>query len=176
MKVQKTKENLLFRIRIIVASCLFFALPLLTGCGEKEELTVYRTSMEQFFEEIQAFDSSINALDPESETAVADLLALLDSMEQSFSRMAQLEVPEDFSGVEQLADEADDYMKKAVSLYHQAFEGESYDASLAENAKQYYDLSNQRIWYILSLLHGKEPDSLYTYEQPGIENTAGSNE
>lgn len=163
LKFLWTKEKFPHRASAAVF-CLFLAL-LLTGCAEKEELAAYRTDMEQFYESMKSFDSSINAIDPESETAVEQLLALLDSMAQSFSWMADLEVPEDFPGVERLADEAGEYMTQAVTYYHQAF-GTEYDPALAQTAKQYYDLANQNIQSILSILRGDAPDTPGTYEQP----------
>ena len=167
LKLLWTKEKFLRRVSAAVF-CLIPAL-LLTGCKEREELAAYRADMEQFYENVKSFDSSINALDTQSETAVAELLALLDSMAQSFSWMADLEVPEDFPGVEQLADEAGEYMTQAVTYYHQAF-GAEYDPALADTAKQHYDLANERIQYILSILRGDAPDALGTYEQPESAN------
>lgn len=141
--------------------CFLF---LLTGCGNKEELENYKANMNQFFENVKIFDSSINSIDPESDTAVSELLSLLDSMDKSFAQMASLEVPDGFPGVEQLADEASEYMTEAVSYYHQAFEGEEYDAVLADVAKQNYDRANLRIQYIVSILHGDIPEEIYTDE------------
>ena len=83
LKLLWTKEKFLRRVSAAVF-CLIPAL-LLTGCKEREELAAYRADMEQFYENVKSFDSSINALDPQSETAVEELLALLDSMAQSFS-------------------------------------------------------------------------------------------
>lgn len=148
-------------LRSALALSLCFLL-LLTGCGNKEELENYKANMNQFFENIKVFDSSINAIDPESDTAVSELLSYLDSMDKSFAQMASLEVPDGFPGVEQLADEASEYMSEAVSYYHQAFEGEEFDATLADVAKQNYDRANLRIQYIVSILHGNIPEEIYT--------------
>lgn len=137
---------------------------LLTGCGKDAALEAYKTNMNQFFANIQVFDSSINAIDPNSETAASDLLTLLDTMDTSFAQMASLEVPDSFPGVDQLADEASEYMAEAVSYYHQAFEGETFDSALADVAKQNYDRANLRIQYIVSILHGDIPEEIYTYE------------
>lgn len=149
------------RFAAVCVSCLVI---LLTGCSENEELNTYKINMNQFFENVKIYDSSINAIDPESETAVAELLALLDSMEHTFSQMASLEVPEGFPGVEQLADEASEYMTEAVSCYHQAFEGETYNSELADAAKENYDRANLRVQYILSILHGDIPEEIYVYD------------
>ena len=60
------------------------------GCGKKDaELENYRMNMNQFFENVRIFDSSINAIDPNSETAVNDLLSLLDSMNTCAGRRGQ---------------------------------------------------------------------------------------
>lgn len=156
---RKRSKNF-FPASVLIFCCLL----MLAGCGNKEALDTYKANMSQFFENVKAFDSSINAIDPESDTAVTELLALLDSMDRSFAQMASLEVPDGFPGVEQLADEASEYMSEAVSYYHQAFEGESYDPALADAAKQNYDRANLRIQYIVSILHGDIPEEIYSYE------------
>lgn len=146
-------------------ACTLSALMILSaGCGQKDELETYKTNMNQFFENMKVFDASINAIDAQSETAPGELLTLLDSMEKSFTQMASLEVPDGFPGVDQLADEASEYMTEAVSCYHQAFEGEEFDSIMADVAKQNYDRANLRIQYILSILHGELPDEIYTYD------------
>lgn len=148
-----------FLLFLIVTITLFFTL---TGCGSNPDLENYKANMNQFFENVAIFDQSINAIDPESETSASDLLALLDSMDKSFAQMASLEVPEGFPGVDELALEASEYMTEAVSYYHQAFEGETFDPALADVAKQNYDRANLRIQYILSILHGDIPEEIYS--------------
>lgn len=144
----------------------------LTGCGKKDaKIENYKANMNQFFENIKIFDSSINAIDPNSETATTELLSLLDSMNTSFSQMASLEVPESFPGVEDLATQASEYMSEAVSFYHQAYEGE-YDATLEDVARQNYERANIRLQYIVSILHGDIPEEIYTYEDDQTENSA----
>lgn len=152
------------KIKKTIACTLGVLLMISAGCGQKDDLEAYKTNMNQFFENMKIFNSSINSIDPQSETAPSELLTLLDSMEKSFTQMASLEVPDGFPGVEQLADEASEYMTEAVSCYHQAFEGESFDAAMADVAKQNYDRANLRIQYILSILHGDIPEEIYTYD------------
>lgn len=156
---------------------LFFLLIFtLTGCGKDPAIESYKANMNQFFENVKVFDSSINAIDPNSETAVGDLLALLDAMDTSFEQMASLEVPEGFPGVDVLADEASMYMKEAVSYYHLAYEGESFNANLEDVARQNYERANVRLQYIVSILHGDIPEEIYTYDdetdsEESLENT-----
>ena len=156
----KRKKRL--RVSLVLSILLIFTI---TGCGKNTELENYKANMNQFFENIKIYDASINALalNPDSETAVSDLLALLDSMSVSFEQMASLDVPDGFPGVEQLADEASEYMSTAVSYYHQAYDGE-YDAALENVAHQNYEYANVRLQYIVSIIHGDIPEEIFTYE------------
>lgn len=135
----------------------------ITGCKGDDSIDNYKANMTQFFENIEIYDSSINAIDPNSETATTDLLRLLDSMDTTFAQMASLEVPEGFPGVEELADEASLYMSDAVSCYHQAYDNE-YDSVMEEVAYQYYQQANIRFQYIVSILHGDIPEEIFVYE------------
>lgn len=159
---------------MLLLSCIFFLT--LTGCGTDTEIEKYKANMNQFFENIKIFDSSINAIDPNSETATTELLALLDSMNTSFSQMASLDVPDGFPGVAELADEASEYMTEAVSYYHQAYEADPYDAALEEVARQNYERANVRVQYIVSILHGDIPEEIYTYEEDSPEGAEETSE
>lgn len=143
---------------------VFLAAFMITGCQKNTELEHYKANMNQFFENIKVIDSSINGIDPYSETAVPELLGLLDTMNTSFEQMASLSVPDGFPGVEELADEASEYMSEAVSYYHQAYEGD-YNANLEDVARQNYERANIRFQYIVSILHGDIPEEIYTYEE-----------
>lgn len=130
----------------------------LTACGEDEALTAYQEDMTEFFEHIAAYNDGMNAIDASSEDAAAQLLNYLDQLRDEITWMAALEVPEQFSAVDSLADEADENMQQAVALYHQAYESESYDEAVAEAAREYYDRANIRIQYIITILHGEIPE------------------
>lgn len=147
---------------------LLFAF-LLTACGENEELTAYQEDMNTFFERAGEYNDKMNAIDPESDTAVIELLGYLDAFAEDIQWMAELEVPEQFSAVESLADEADENMKEAVALFHAAYDGESYDEGSEQAALEYYDRTNIRIQYIITILHGEIPEGegvTYTEENP----------
>ena len=49
-------------------------------------------------------------------------------------------------------------MKEAVALYHTAYEGETYDEGSAQAAREYYDRTNIRLQYIITILHGEIPE------------------
>lgn len=168
--------SLLKRQLFLLTLCILF-LCMLTGCGKNEELENYKANMNQFFENIRIFDSSINAIqNPESDEAVAELLSLLDSMDVSFQQMASLEVPDCFPGVDELADDASMYMSEAVSYYHMAYEGGGFDASLEDVARQNYVFANKRLKYIVSILHGDIPDEIFTYEDNEDTNNDADND
>lgn len=141
----------------ILGVCLLFAF-LLTACGTDEELTSYQEDMNTFFERAAEYNDKMNSINRDSDTAVIELLGYLDAFAEDIEWMASLEVPDQFSAVESLADEADENMKEAVALYHTAYEGETYDEGSAQAAREYYDRTNIRIQYIITILHGEIPE------------------
>ncbi len=152
----------------IALVCLLFAF-LLTACGKNEELTAYQEDMHTFFERAAEYNDKMNAIDQESDTAVIELLGYLDAFAEDIQWMAELEVPEQFAAVESLADEADENMKEAVALFHAAYGGDAYDEGSEQAALEYYDRTNIRIQYIITILHGEIPEGegvTYTEESP----------
>ena len=144
------------RYKMILTTLLFAFL--LTACGENEELTAYQEDMNTFFERASEYNDKMNAIDRESDTAVIELLGYLDAFAEDIQWMAELEVPEQFSAVESLADEADENMKQAGALFHTAYDGETYDEGSEQAALEYYNRTNIRIQYIITILHGEIPE------------------
>lgn len=143
---------------------------LLTACGQDEELTAYQEDMNTFFEHIASYHEGMNAIDASAPDAKNQLLSYLDQLQTEFAWMAELTVPDEFSAVDSLADEADENMRQAVALYHSAYEAEVFDEPTAQAAREYYDRANIRIQYIVSILHGEIPEGegiTYT-EESGI--------
>lgn len=140
----------------IMGVCLFLIF-LLTACGEDEKLTAYQEDMNTFFERAAQYNENMNAIDRNSDTAIIELLGYLDALAEDIEWMAELEVPEQFSAVESLADEADENMKEAMTLFHAAYDGD-YDEASAQAALEYYDRVNIRIQYIIVILHGEIPE------------------
>ncbi|MCR5717137.1 MAG: hypothetical protein K6G23_09855 [Lachnospiraceae bacterium] len=143
---------------ICVASFLF--LQVLTGCGaeqESEELTTYKASMETFFSNVAYLDEQMNSINADSDDALDTLLSNLDQLAEQFNQMAELEVPEQFENVEELADQAAENMVMAVNYYHEGYEGETaFNQNYIDAANEYYKRANLRIKYILQYLHGEE--------------------
>ena len=142
---------------MIMGVCLILIF-LLTACGQDETLTAYQEDMNTFFERAAQYNENMNAIDRDSDTALTELLGYLDALAEDIEWMAELEVPEQFSAVESLADEADENMKQAVALFHAAYDGDTYDDGSAQAALEYYNRANIRIQYIIVILHGEIPE------------------
>lgn len=156
-----------FRKLVLCLLCALF----LTGCGEDEALDAYQADMETFFGHIAEFDENINAIDTGQEDYVAQLLEYLDALDAEVAWMAELEVPEQFSVVDNLADEASENMRQAVSYFHMAYEAEEFNPNYEEAAREYYQRANIRLQYIVMLLHGEIPEGegiTYTEEDNSI--------
>lgn len=156
-----------FRKLVLCLLCVLF----LTGCGEDEALDAYQADMETFFGHMAEFDENMNAIDVSQEDYVAQLLEYLDALDAEVAWMAELEVPEQFSVVDNLADEASENMRQAVSYFHMAYEAEEFNPNYEEAAREYYKRANIRIQYIIMLLHGEIPEGegiTYTEESKSI--------
>lgn len=141
----------------------------LAGCGEKEELTVFKENMNDFYTEVSAIETAISSIDEQSEDAVATLLINLEQMSSQFQQLADMEVPEEFISVEDLADDAASYMHEAVRLYGEAYEEDYVSDSLIQAATENYESAMKRINYIAVLLQGEIPEGATVIEGDGNE-------
>ena len=71
--------------------------------------------------------------------------------------MASTEIPDEFSGISDIAVEAADYMDQANEFYHQAYDGD-FDSDSEMLASQYYQRANDRVLIMLQVLHGQVPE------------------
>ena len=129
----------------------------LAACGEDPVLSRFRDEMDNFCTRISEIDSSINNIDAQSENAISELLACLDDLDLIFQDFAELDFPEEFDYLEELADEAGQYMTEAVKSYHEAYSNGSYNEYTAEYARQNYSRAYKRVQIIITFLHGEEP-------------------
>lgn len=132
---------------------------LFSGCGQDPALTRFMSEIEAFCTNISEIDTSINNIDAQEDDSVAQLLGYLDNLDEEFQEFAELDFPEEFDYLENLADEAGDYMSEAVESYHKVYSG-SYDAATAEYAKENYSRAYKRVQIIITFLHGEEPENV----------------
>ena len=152
---------------IVLISTLVLIIASFAGCGNEagNDNNDYKKKMTAFFENVQKLDEQMNALDPESETSISDLFALLEQLEEQFKNFAEIEVPEEYIVTESLADEAYDYMKEANEYFRQSFSENSYNEYTLEAAMECYARANKRMHYVIDIIHGKLPDDEnITYE------------
>ena len=140
-----------------------------TGCGEKEELTVYEENMKNFYAEISEIENAIAEIDESSENAVNTLLINMEEMAACFQTLANMEVPMEFISIEELADDASAYMDEAVRLYSEAYEEDYVSDALVQAATENYESAMKRINYIAVLLQGEIPEGATVVEGDGTE-------
>ena len=142
-----------------LAFCFLFCLPLLflSGCGKDQELEQFYSEMETFTEQADLDFQALSGIDPSSETAVDDLLSAMDSLSETFQLLADITVPEEFSSIEEIADEASSYMTEAASLYHEAYADGGYAENIAAMAQENYDRAVMRMNIISEVLQGETP-------------------
>lgn len=130
----------------------------ITGCGENRELTKYKEEMDTFFDNVEVIHNKMNTIDEESDDALDKLFECLDELDKEFLAMAKLNVPDEFSSLESLADEASENMTLAVENYKKAYSKDSYNEYTAATADEYYARANKRFQYMIDILHGKMPE------------------
>ena len=155
--------------RYILALVMLTSMVLFTGCGEKEELTVFKEEISSFYTEVSALETEMNSIAEDSENAFSTLLVSLEQMSEKFQELADIEVPEEFISVEDLADDAASYMCEAVRLYGEAYEDDYVSDSLIQAASDNYESAMKRINYIAILLQGEIPEGATVIEGDGTE-------
>ena len=145
------------RTRFISSITVLLVMILIAGCGKDPELTRFKTNFDNFCTNVSTLDASINNIDPSADNAVSKLLKYIRQMDEQFNAMANLDFPEDFDYLEDLADEAAEYMTEAADAYDKAFSTEGYDEAMNEYAYKNYKRAYKRLQIILIYLHGEEP-------------------
>ena len=158
---------MLKRFTLLIA--LMMSMLVFTGCGEKEELTVYEENMKNFYAEISEIENAIAEIDESSENAVNTLLINMEEMAACFQTLANMDVPEEFISIEELADDASAYMDEAVRLYSEAYEEDYVSDALVQAATENYESAMKRINYIAVLLQGEIPEGATVVEGDGTE-------
>lgn len=149
---------------IFTLSCCF-----LCGCREDKELTAFNENMTSFYENITSIGSAMDAIDPSSENAVDSMNSCLENMLKEFQFLASMEIPSQFASVEDLADDALEYMQEAVRLYAEAYEEDYVSDPFIQAAGENYESAMKRVNYIATLLQGEIPEGARIIESDGIE-------
>ena len=157
MKKHKKKGKAEKRRHVLASITALLTAVTLTACGKDPELAQFKKDMDNFCTKISEIDTAINNIDASAENATSELLACLDELDIVFQGFARFDFPEEFDYLESLADESSEFMTEAVKNYHDAYSNGSYNASVAEYAKQYYIKAYKRVQIIITFLHGDIP-------------------
>ena len=133
MEIVLEKKRKFKIVDVVFCMSFFMVLTIMTGCGKKGDsaLSAYKASMSEFYDKLAQYDSSINSINPDSDSAKEELLGYLDEMNEAYKAMGDLEVPNEFSGIAEIASEAKDYMQMANECYHKAYDNEFDEESLS---------------------------------------------
>lgn len=153
-----TSEDKILKKKLqLIAATIFVSLSL-TGCGEDPQLTQFRDEIETFCTNISNLDTSINSIDASLDTASEELLGYLDELDVEFQKLAAIDFPEEFDYLENLSDEASEYMTEAVSNYHTVYSSAVFDETTAAYAHENYSRAYKRVQVIITFLHGETPE------------------
>lgn len=166
------KHNISFSKYMSAALCTVCTVGL-CGCaksGTEEEIKLadFSASMSKFSDYINSADEKLNNLDSSSPESVTQMLEILDDMNAEFEKFANIEVPDQYEGIESLADEASQHMNDAVNAFHSVYEAEEFNEYEAAVALQRYTWAMTRIEYIGYILSGDEipaNDHVTVYEE-----------
>ncbi len=139
---------------------------MLSGCGQQNPVNnQFENEMNAFCDRIVEIDSSINKISNETgdkaglEAAKEDLLDCLSNLNDEFIKFANMDFPEEYDYLEQMADEAGDYMTEAVNTYNTMYGTEDgYNVNLEDYADENYARAYKRVRIITALLRGETPD------------------
>ncbi len=147
------------RIAAILLSVSLTALSL-TGCKNEEAdaVTAYGEEMSTFFDAVAASQNTLNAIDPNAEDAQEQLLGQIDTLKDLCQDAAQVNAPEGYNAVQEMASQAAMFMEKASEGYHDAFEGETFNEEEYNTASENLESANDRITYMVQFLHGEIPE------------------
>lgn len=143
------------KIMLVVICLLLFC-----SCGGNPINAKFNNEINEFCDNISTIDAKINAINVEAEEnslryATSDLLTYLDELEIEFMKFSNLDFPEEFNYLEDMAKEAGTYMTEAVASYHKAYE-DGYNESMEEYARENYSRACKRVQLALAVLRGED--------------------
>ena len=127
-------------------------------------MTKFKKEMNEFCDNILEIDAAINQItnittdEAGLKSATEELMLNLDILKDEFVKFSNIDFPEEYDYLEEVADEASEYMTEAVNSYHIVYE-DNYTVSMEEYAQENYSRAYKRVQIILDVLHGEETES-----------------
>ena len=137
------KISRLFLTVLILAFCI-------CGCGkaateeagpDPEAIRAFRDSLGEISSEAASVNDSLGALSVETEEDIPALLAVMEELKAPFGKLQALEYPEGYESLKETADQACDYLGKAVEAFGTAFSEESSEEAIFQ-ARYDYAMEN----------------------------------
>ncbi len=147
---------------------LILSVLILTACSSSEkpdtseELTQFRATVDAFCTNIADTDSKINSVDTTAEGYTTEILNDLNALNTSFADFAAVDFPEQYDYLEHLADEASEYMSRALAGYTRVYTDDTLSPEAMQtefdSATGHYDNAFKRIKVIMTFLNGETSD------------------
>ncbi len=137
--------------------CLIILSLSLGSCGKNPDLERFQQEFNLFCSNLSALDASINNIEVDAEEAPKELLTYIDQLKEQFGILAEMDFPEGFDFLEELCDQAYDYMSQAADAYHTAFEGDEFAENYSDFGLENYRRAYKRVQIIINYLHGEDP-------------------
>ena len=145
------------KILLLTLLCIF-----LNGCSKAPAAnTKFMNEFNTFCTNVSDINEAINKLEniPTDEAglteATQNLMYYLDMLDDEFKKLSNIDFPEEYDGLEKLADEASEYMTEAVRSYHIVYE-EEYTESMEEYANNNYSRAYKRVQYMVTTMNGSD--------------------
>ncbi len=134
------------------------------GCQSEDPVEAkFKKDLNSFSNDVYEISTQINALQNTNEDNIGQstytLLANLDKLRDTFKVLANMNYPENYAYLKDVAKEASDYMNVAVDYYHQAYEG-GYDPAMEEYAQENYQRACTRMQFILATVRGEDTSTI----------------
>jgi hypothetical protein len=152
--------------KILIPIMMLAMLIMICACGkqtsggtESEEIKAFRQTIDTFNSKIVEIDQAINSIDVNDPSYRNTITLKLADLNTLFADFANVDFPSEFDYLEHLADEASEYMGKAVTSYSTIFSDDSLDSEsisvLREDADTNYANAFKRIKVIMTFLNGE---------------------
>ncbi len=145
------KRSLYILITILMVS-------ILSGCGNKDELTKYYEEMSVFSSNLSDIKADMDNIDFETPECIPAFINNLERLDKEFEYLAGIHVPEEFISNADLASQAYYYMNESCTLFKKYFDSETSDYFTYQLASENYNRAMTRVSYIASILQGEIPE------------------
>lgn len=164
------KKNLLTLLVLV-------SVTLLCGCGNDKDnkaKELYRDELTKYYNEIYMTSVSINNIDTSVSGCEVVLLGYLETMDNSFQGLSNVETPEKYEPLKEISMLAYTSFNNANTIYHEIYSGvnfENFDEYRATEAYSYY---NQSMQYLIQIGQSLVADEEANGNVPDITNDTPS--